>query len=469
LPGPTADLAVFDILLFTATSRIQTNLVDFAAIGTAYRRVGLGSAVAQRKFLIQSIVSKAHLGLTALLLAARIAAVPELSDPVRGVAPSNLHLGTPVLYLIFAPVFTLWDGISMLSISRLKGFLLGLVLLYGAWRVVHAWLSRPLIEPPGRRRPWLRELGTLALSSVLLVMFLVVGALWHRPMCSLAGVAPGDLVVDFHSHTNVSHDVRNTLMRGFDREANRRWHGRAGFDAAFITDHNIVSRESGDRSRAVPGTEKEGSTVLCPGIEVSAWRAHIVLLGDTLPVDQRRYNGSLAALLTLLEVSDRSYGALSVASLPEYRRNHWGRLDTLVAAGVDGFEIVNAAPKANEFTRSERDSVIALARASNRFVVGVSDSHGWGATSMVWNLVRGPSEAPARQVCQGVLRELKRGFPAVRIIERHRLRPDDWWPTWLTPIGVVWETWRSMGWPLTISWLAWIWLWPALRAVRGKR
>jgi hypothetical protein len=471
LPGPTADLAVFDILLFTATSRIQTDLVDFAAIRTVHRRVGLGSAISQRKFLIQPIVSKAHrgtqrrgiyglasaVGLSVLLLAARVAAVPELSDPVRGATPPGLHLGTPVLYLILAPVFSLWDGISMLSMSRLKGFLIGLVLLYVAWRGVHAWLSRARIESRGRRALWLRELGVLALSSALLVGFLVVGALWHRPMRSLAGVAPGDFVVDFHSHTNVSHDVRNTLMRGYDREANRRWHSRAGFDASFITDHNTIEGlRSGDQERGTVGREQR--TVLCPGIEVSAWRAHIVLLGDTLPVDQRRYNGSLAELLTLLRVSDTSYSALSVASLPEYRENHWGRLDTLLASGLDGFEVVNAAPKANEFTRSERDSVIALARGTNRFVVGVNDSHGWGATSMVWNLVRSPGAGSTRQVCDGVLRELKTGFPAVRIIERHRLRPDDWWPAWLTPIGMVWETWRSMGWPLTISWLAWIWL-----------
>jgi hypothetical protein len=369
-------------------------------------------------------------------------------------------------------VFSLWDGISMLSMGRLKGFLIGLVLLYAAWRIVHAWLSRGLIESPGRRGFWLRELRVLALSSALLVVFVGVGALWHRPMRSLAGAAPGNLVVDFHGHTNVSHDVRNTLMRGYDREANRRWHGRAGFDAAFITDHNVASHESRVASgESGAGSQASGAgraTILCPGIEVSAWRAHIVLLGDTLPVDQRRYNGSLDALLTLLRVSDTSYGALSVASLPEYRLNHWNRLDTLVAAGVDGFEVVNASPKANELTRPERDSVIALARAGNRFVVGVNDSHGWGATSMVWNLVRGHGEGSARQVCDGLLRELKTGFPAVRIIERHRLRPDDWWPVWLTPIGVVWETWRSMGWPLTISWLAWIWLWPGLRAARWR-
>ena len=36
-------------------------------------------------------------------------------------------------------------------------------------------------------------------------------------------------------------------------------------------------------------------------------------------------------------------------------------------------------------------------------------------------------------------------------------RPDDWWPSWLTPVGVVWETWRGMGWTMTGAWLMWIW------------
>jgi len=197
---------------------------------------------------------------------------------------------------------------------------------------------------------------------------------------------------------------------------------------------------------------------MCPGIEVSAWRAHIVLLGDTLPVDRSRYNSSLEELLTLLATSDSALGALSVSSLPEYRRNHWDGLDRLIAAGLDGFEVVNASPKANELPRGERDTVIALARAHNRFVVGVSDSHGWGATSMVWNLVH-TREGASSDPCQAVLGSLRTGFPAVSIIERHRLRPDSWWPMWLTPVGVVWETWRGMGWALTAAWLVWIWLW----------
>ena len=403
----------------------------------------------------------APLGLTALLLCARLVAVPALSDPVAGSADPSLHLAVPWLYLALAPLFTLWDGVSMLSIGRLRGFLFGLAALYLLWRIGR--LLRPRHTQGAGAAPrfsMVKEIRTLSVTLVLLAAFLLGGALWHRPMLALVGADPHDIVVDFHSHTNVSHDVRNTLMRGFDTEANRRWHTRAGFDAAFITDHNVRSRQPPVASRQ----SNTASTVLCAGIEVSAWRAHIVLLGDTTPVDRSRYNGSLDALLTLLATSDSTLGALSLASLPEYRRNHWGRLDQLVATGLDGFEIVNASPNANELPRTERDSVIALARAHNRFVVGVSDSHGWGATSLVWNLVHS-SEGTASDPCAAVLQRLHAGFPAVRVIERHRLRPDSWWPSWLTPVGVVWETWRSMGWALTAGWLIWIWLW----AIRPRR
>ncbi len=408
----------------------------------------------------------APLGLTALLLCARLVSVPALSDPVAGAAPASLGLAVPWLYLVLAPLFTLWDGVSMLSMGRLRGFLVGLVALYLAWRVGRQlWPRNAVAYRAAPRFSMLKEIRIIAVSLLLLATFLVGGALWHRPMLALTGADLHDIVVDFHSHTNVSHDVRNTWMRGFDTEANRRWHTRAGFDATFITDHNTVA---GLKAGEPATRDQKGQAVACPGIEVSAWRAHIVLLGDTLPIDRGRYNRSLDALLTLLATSDSTLGALSIASLPEYRRNHWDRLDRLVAAGLDGFEVVNASPKANELPRAGRDSVIALARARNRFVVGVSDSHGWGATSMVWNLVH-PSGAAPSDPCSAVLRSLRTGFPAVRIIERHRLRPDAWWPTWLTPLGVVWETWRSMGWALTAAWLVWIWAWAVRPRQRTSR
>ncbi|MFL5495174.1 MAG: PHP domain-containing protein [Gemmatimonadales bacterium] len=393
--------------------------------------------------------------MTAGLLIAHLAAAPPLSDPLGAPLPAGLHLTTPWLYALFGPLFSLWDGVSMLGMSRLRGFLIGLLLAFLLWRSGRAlWWQFAWSDAPPPRSPLRRELKLLAGSILLVFLFVLVGLLWHRPMLALAGVDRDDAAVDFHSHTNVSHDVRHTLMRMYDTESNLRWHRRAGFDAVFITDHNTVE---GLRPHVGPPAR-------CPGIEVSAWKAHIVLLGDSLPVDQRRYDSSMDALLTLLRSSDSAYGALSLASLPEYERNQWGALDRLVEAGLDGFEIVNAAPKANEVSPARRDSVIALARKTNRFVAGVSDNHGWGATSMVWNLVRVPGwrEAPGT-LCPGILGRLRLGFPAVRVIERHRLRTESGWPVWLTPAGVLWETWRSMSWPLTVSWLAWTWAWWAIR------
>jgi hypothetical protein len=397
------------------------------------------------------------LALTAALLAARAAAAPPLDDPLGVPLPGGPHLAYPPLYLVLAPLFSLWDGVSMLSLTRLRGFLQGMLLLYLAWRVARAVRSK---DPAGRsapRRALLRELAAAAIALVGLALFIVVGLLWHRPMARIAGAGPATVVFDVHSHTRVSHDVRGTLMRGFDAEAARRWHGRAGFDAFFVTDHNTVAG-------LVPAG---GAPVACPGIEVSAWRAHIVLLGDTLPVDRSRYDSSLDELRTLLSESDRLYGAPSVLSLPEYARNHWDRLDTLIAAGADGLELVNASPAANELSRARQDSVVELARRTGRFLVGASDSHGWGATSMVWNLMALPEPRPAgAALCRALVAGLREGFGSSRIVERHRLRADSAWPRWLTPIGVVWETWRGMGGALTIAWLAWIWL---LWAVRRPR
>jgi len=393
--------------------------------------------------------------LTLVLLASRVSVVPPLSDPLGGHLPDSLRLSVPTLYLLLAPLFTLWDGISMLSMSRLHGFLVGLAGLYLIGRIVRHIRVRP---PLKSWRTWGREIGFLLLSLGGLLAFIVTGAVWHRPMLSLTGVPWGYQVADFHSHTAASHDVGDTWMSGYDLAANLRWHGRAGFNVVFITDHNVVSRESREASReSGVGSRGSAGPTPCPGLEVSAWRAHIVLLGDTLPINRAPYGG-LAGLLTLLRTSDSSYGSRSLASLPEYRRNHWERLDTLIEAGLDGFEIVNASPKANELTRPERDRVIDLARKNDLFVVGVSDSHGWGATSMVWNLVRVPHAHSRQTLCTAILARLDQGFPGAQIIERHRLRPDDPWPMWLTPLGVVWETWRSMGRPLALSWLAWIWV-----------
>ena len=377
---------------------------------------------------------------TAALFTARAVAAPPIADPTGAPLPAGLELSTPWVHLVLAPLFTLWDATSMLSMSRLKGLVVGLLVLYAMWRAIRFW----------RHRRVLREVGYAVLALTGFLLFVLVGATWHRPMVALTGVPEGVVVVDFHSHTNASHDVTG-LMRGWDVEVSRRWHRRAGFDAFFLTDHNT-------RNPAIEQA-RDGTPYACEGIEISAWRAHMVLLGRVDSIDRRPYTTSLEGVLRLIEDASTLFDAISIASIPEYERYHWKNLDAFVATGLNGFEIVNASPKANELTRVRRDSVIALARRANRIVLGASDHHGWAATSMVWNLAPLPDGQPRDQnPCPAILVRLRTaGFKAVQVVERHRLRAEAWWPAWLTPVGLVWETWRGMGWPLTLGWLAWIW------------
>lgn len=392
--------------------------------------------------------------LTLGLLAARVLRAAVFTDPLGNTLPEGLHLGIPTLHLILSPLFDLWDGVSLLSMSRLKGFMAGLLVLFIAWRAIAAFRRRSLDPDAGPPVGLVRELGVLLLALVALAAFVAGGMLWHRPMVSLQGLPPNLVTVDFHSHTRASHDVTGTLMQGFDAEASRRWHHSGGFDIAFVTDHNTVEGFPADWRQA-------GSTLLCPGLEISAWRAHIVLLGTEQVLDRTPYGGSLDGLLRLLRES-RSHG-LAIASLPEYDRNHWGNLDSLVAAGIAGFEIVNASPKANDFSAARRDSIVALARKHNLLLLAVTDSHGWGATVLAWNLVRLPGTA----TCPALMNRLRSGgTSAVQIAERHHLRREAWWPWILTPVGVVWESWRSLTVLQVGSWIVWIWLVGIVRAYR---
>lgn len=349
----------------------------------------------------------------------------------------------------------------MLSMSRLQGLVVGLAVMLMVWRVAAALRRKSSDPDAGPPIGLIREVGTLALALGLFAVFVAGGMLWHRPMVSIAGLPPHQIVADFHSHTSASHDVRNTLMKGYDAESHRQWHHRGGFDVSFITDHNTIEGFPREWSHG-------GSTLLCPGIEISAWRAHIVLLGATAMIDRAPPGDSLAGVLRLLRASGPRHHALAIASLPEYDRNHWSNLDSLVSAGIAGFEIVNASPRANEFSLARRDSVIALARAHNLLLLAVTDSHGWGATVLGWNLVRMPQWQPADPgACEKLVSALRAGGTAtVQIAERHHLRRESGWPWILTPLGVIWESWRSLGVFQLMSWIGWTWVAGLVRAYR---
>ncbi|MGH7533163.1 MAG: PHP domain-containing protein, partial [Gemmatimonadales bacterium] len=277
-------------------------------------------------------------GLTAGMLLARAFGAPALADPTGAALPPSLHLHFPLLNILLAPLFDAWDGVSMLGMRQLVAFFIWSAVAIVAWRVGARAASSKRLSV----RSLLAEFAIVLGGVLALLLFGLVGLVWHRPMVSLAGAPAGQLVVDLHSHTNVSHDVQGTLMRGFDAEAARRWHRRAGFEVFFVTDHNRID--------GIPanGGPAGASPTLCPGEEVSAADQHVVLLGNTTLVDNHDYGDSLSGILRLFRDAGPRFGAVAIASIPEYDKNHFHDLMKFADAGVRGFEIVNGAPKANE-------------------------------------------------------------------------------------------------------------------------
>lgn len=394
-----------------------------------------------------------------LLLVARFAfPAAALSDPAGGALPAGLHLAFPLLNILLAPLFDLWDGVTLLAMPRLHAFLVGGVAAIAAASLLGA--------RTGRSVRWLAATKYLALGLAFLALFVLVGIAWRRPMAHLAGVPTDRWVVDLHSHTSLSRDAKSFLQRDFDLEASRAWHRRGGYDAFFVTDH--------DRGGLPPFGGSAARPVNCPGEELSLWRAHIVVLGTFDSIPRSLYVDSAPGIARLLGESTTRWGGVTLASIPEYDENHFADLPAWMAAGLDGFEVSNAAPKANAQPLPHRDSVIALARANGRWLAGVSDQHGMGATAQAWTLVpRFGGHIPDLMVahqCREILEVLEtRGFDATQVIERHRLRIDPPWPLWATLVAVPWEGWRAAGMAQLLSWLAWTWGIAGVTMLRRRR
>jgi hypothetical protein len=233
--------------------------------------------------------------------------------------------------------------------------------------------------PPARRA--LREAAYAAVLVLGLAAFVAWGYWMPRPIPRLVASDPDVLVVDVHSHTALSHDGR----RGFGAAENARWHARAGFDAAFVTDHNGFGAASLWRREAAGHRPR-----LLDGEEVSLSGIHLLTLGIRAAVPYQPYDASwdsTGALIRRLHADS----IFLVPTLPEDWRHHTGaEFGQLSEWGADGFEIWTSAPQAMDLPPSARRTVISWSRLENHPMFGSTDMHGYGNAATVWNLVRLP-------------------------------------------------------------------------------
>ena len=311
--------------------------------------------------------------LSACVAAAQVFALNPLIDVVTWAAPTSARVTYPIFHIMLAPLTLLADWLNGGSRRDLVGF--------GAWAALTYVLVRLAVRRPAARRRAQREVAYAATAALALAAFVGWGYWLSRPIPRLVATDSAVMVLDVHSHTALSHDGR----RGFGAAQNAWWHGRAGFDAAFITDHNVFGAAKIWRLDAAGRRPR-----LLDGEELSLSGLHVLVLGNAGGIDNRPYDASWDSSGTLVRRLHAD-SLFLVASLPEYWEHHWGaQLGDVTAWGVDGFEIWTESPKAMGFPPQDRRAVIARSRLENRPMFGATDMHGFGNAATVWNLVRLP-------------------------------------------------------------------------------
>ena len=351
------------------------------------------------------------IALIALVLVSALDPLPSLVDAVSGAPAVDAELVRPLAYVVVAPLSDVLDGLTFLSIERAR-------VLLAVWAIALAlWGAL-------RSGTLARRMTRAVLGPLMLVAVAAATVALPRPVARLVATDSALTVIDYHAHTEESHDGRP----GWSALDLAHWHAAQGFAASYVTDHNHVFDGRVD-----------DPFVLLQGAEWSVSGQHIVALGQLAPIDRDPYNRDTRSMLGVFAELHRR-GAITIASLPEYWRNHWDDLDAFVKAGLDGFEIVNCAPKAIGFPVQARARVVTLAQQHDLVLVGASDNHGWGKATCMWN-VASPSH---------------HGYEANHVLARPLALLQGSWEPWTAAFTQPWFMLRSLTWPERVSWLTWI-------------
>ncbi len=405
-----------------------------------------------------------------------------LFDVVTGEVPEGIRLSYPFAHVVLAPLTLLADWLNGGRRSDLYGFLGWTTLPWAVW-LTAATIRRRRLPATAPRAP--RTVGrALGLAAIVLAapVFVAWVAYAPRPMPSLEAPA-GAIIFDAHSHTARSHDGRP----GFGHAAAAEWHRRAGFHAAFITDHNAFGA-----ARAWRGDAPQVGRLprLLDGEELSLHGLHLLVLGARDSIDNRgwdqTWDSTLAQVRALAGTRGEGRGAsahavpraspltsqpLLIASLPEFWRYHWGPdMGALLAAGVGGFEVWTSSPKGMEFPPTARAVLVAQSLSRGLVLVGATDMHGLGQTASVWNVapLAGWERLDDTALTDSLLALMRRR--AHRVVAINRWIPETRLDAAIaTPVGlalVLRQASRAHG----LAMLGWIWVIAVVLTVRvGSR
>ncbi|HEX7977796.1 MAG TPA: hypothetical protein VF461_04295 [Gemmatimonadaceae bacterium] len=390
-----------------------------------------------------------------LIVVLLIVSAPFAVDPIRDAAT-----GGPVAeatlrraggYLLLAPISAVLDTITLLSLRQHVALIVTLVLGWALWW----WWTRRKVDlavAPGRRA--VRLAARVGIALAVLAGVYAVALLVPRPMAALETAGPNILSVDFHAHTKYSHDGR----WNWDPEDVRRWHDKAGFGVAYITDHRTF--EGAREGWANNPTQAGEKTVLLPAIE-AVWKGQHVNVLDA----DRMYSGILDASLRDVDDDALRLASLVTGNEPVLIQTIPDDLSKVQTAqgpgtrGVRAIEVVDGAPRGLTQSRLDRARIIHLADSTNIALVSGSDHHGWGHAASGWTMMllpgwRGAAPDEISRAISATLRNNGRG--TTKVVERYIASSEDAALVPFTVPIVTWGMFRSLSLDERIVWFAWV-------------
>lgn len=417
----------------------------------------------QSPSVLATLPPRAYVALLAwavLVVLSALLAAPSLWDAVTGDGVGFAHLTQPISYLVAAPLFGVWDMLSLLTLSQHYAVILTLIAMYALFRTR---------APRGKRSLWAKggiEVARAIGALVGLLIFYAGGMLLPRPMVGLEVTDPDLVAIDFHSHTSHSHDGWGL----FTAPRNRAWHEAGGFDVAYITDHYTWEGVADARPN---NPERVGDgTALLSGAEIRIYGRPTNILGD-----KARYQFALDADSVYMEPDSLVAGYRRGGPPPTLLYTMPGALELVVPftqdqpSGVIAIELSDGSPRGLEQVKRERVEILALADSVDLAVIAAANLHGWGRTVAAWSLmeIQGWQEMTPEglgAVIEAELHAKRRG--AVTVVERRVLYHDG--STVLKALTVPWLGWeyfRMLSVAERASWLLWLGLLGAVRANRS--
>lgn len=382
--------------------------------------------------------------ITATLVMTAVFSLTPLVDVVHPEASITASLRTPLAYDVVAPFSNLLDALTVLTPAQYGAtFALCAAAFLGFW-------TYRLARPRAGVGAWkfVRAAlcfmgGTVATAGMMLVA--------TRPMASLV-LANRDLIaVDFHSHTEASHDGR----AGFDAERNREWHSSSGFDAAYVTDHRTFEGALGGAARN-PARAGDGM-VLLPGVELRDGDEHLILIG----VDPKRMRITSPDWQGAAVEADRGPAPpMLLLTMPgNILRIPLNEINGAVP--LAGIEAADGSPRGMAQSARDRDAILALAGKLHLAVLSASDNHGWGRTAPAWSVLRIPGwrgMTPAELDIAIRRTILTRSSQAIQVIARRTAPPPrNKVEAAFGGMVIAMVMMRTMNLTDRLSWIAWSW------------